>query len=314
MTEKIKIGISGCLLGQNIRFDGQHKYHWYINNILSEYFEYQSVCPEVAIGMGIPRKSVRLIGDVNDPIMIEPTSGTDWTQKMNQYSIKQASSFAKISGFIFKKGSPSCGIFRTKVYQKNGIPLTSGRGLFAQAITDRWPLLPVEDEGRLNDSVLRENFIEKVFGYHRLQTLQLKPFRKKDWIQFHQNHKFLLLSHSRKYYSILGQLIADISSYSKQDFIDQYSNNYMHALGLKTTRKKHTDVLMHILGFLKKTLNTQQKQNILQIISRYKNGEIPLIVPVTIIKHYVEVFQISYIQDQVYLNPHPDNLGLRNHI
>ncbi|MCB9229621.1 MAG: DUF1722 domain-containing protein [Deltaproteobacteria bacterium] len=223
----IKIGVSGCLLGQKIRFNGEHKFHWYINEILGDYFEYVPLCPEVEIGMGVPRKSVRLVGDLNHPEMIEPVSGKNWTQKMHLYSSKKVQELSDLSGFLFKKNSPSCGVFRTKVYQKNGIPVANGRGLFADTFCKHWPLIPVEEEGRLNDAKLRENFLERVFGYHRLKILMSERFRRGDWVKFHERNKFLLLSHSRTHYTKLGQLVANMADMSPQDFKGAYSKVYI---------------------------------------------------------------------------------------
>ena len=313
-VDKIKIGVSGCLLGQEVRFNGQHKFHWYINEILGKYFEYVSMCPEVEIGMGIPRKTVRLVGDLKNPEMIEPKSGTNWTSKMNDYSRKKIARLGDLSGFLFKKGSPSCGVFRAKVYQKNGIPLANGRGLFADYFCKRWPLIPVEEEGRLNDSKLRENFLERVFGYHRLKTLMEKRFKRSDWIKFHERNKFLLLSHSRKHYTMLGQLVARIAQETSGDFKDKYASGYMEALALNTTPKKHSDALLHILGFLKKTTTSKQKADLLSSIENYRNGVVPLIVPITLLNHYITINEVPYITDQYYLNPHPADLSLRNHV
>lgn len=312
--EKIKIGVSSCLLGNNVRYDGQHKYHWYINEVLNHYFEYIAVCPEVGAGMGTPRKAIRLVGAIDNPRAIEPKSGTDWTQAIGDFSQKQLKQLPQLSGFLFKKGSPSCGLLRTKVYQDNGIPLAKGQGIFAAVITQKWPLLPVEEEGRLNDARIRENFITRVFAYHRLQRLAATRFRRGDWVSHHQHSKFLLLSHSRTHYTKLGQMVAQIADYKAQDFTKAYTEAYMTALKIPATPKKHSDALMHILGFLKKKLDPKQKADIIQTIDTYRQGRLPLIVPITLLKHYITVFDVAYVKDQIYLNPHPDNLSLRNQI
>ena len=313
-TDKIKIGISSCLLGEKVRFDGQHKYHWYINEVLEQYFEYISICPEVAIGMGIPRKSVRLVGNVDSPEMIEPGSGKNWTKDMHKYNHRILPKLSELSGYLFKKGSPSCGVFRTKVYQDNGIPLPHGQGIFAKAFVERYPLIPIEDEGRLNDAQLRENFIKRVFAYHRLKIQMDKKFKRSDWIKFHEQSKYLLLSHSRTHYSTLGNLVANMKHVPAKEFKSTYAKAYMETFKVKSTRKKNMDVLLHILGFMKTQLNSLQKKDLLQVIQSYREGTIPLIVPVTLLSHYIRVFDIAYIKDQYYLNPHPYNLSLRNNI
>ncbi|NRA46157.1 MAG: DUF1722 domain-containing protein [Oligoflexales bacterium] len=314
MTSKIKIGTSSCLLGQKVRFDGQHKYHWYINEILGKYFEYVPICPEAEVGMGIPRKTVRLVGPLKNPNMVEPVSGEDWTDRINKFTRSKIKSLDGLSGYLFKKGSPSCGAFRVKVYQKNGIPLANGQGLFAKQVIEAYPLLPVEEEGRLNDHKLRENFLERVFGYHRLQCLWQQRFKRGDWVKFHQDNKFLLLSHGRKHYQELGQLVAHIKDYKPSEFTSQYSKMYMEALSAKTTVKKNSDTLMHILGFLKKHLSGDAKASILREIESYRTNVHPLIVPLTLLKHYIDMHDVPYIKEQTYLNPHPYDLSLRNHV
>lgn len=312
--DKIKIGVSGCLLGQKIRFDGMGKFHWYINEVLGNYFEYVSMCPEVEIGMGIPRKAVRLVGQLKSPEMIEPVSGMNWTKKMHSYSSKKLPGLSELSGFLFKKGSPSCGVFRTKVYQGNGVPIANGRGLFADAFCKHWPLIPVEEEGRLNDAQLRENFLERVFGYHRLKSLMSERFKRGDWVKFHERNKFLLLSHSRTHYTQLGQLVARIADLSPKNFKEEYAKVYMATLALKTTPKKHSDALLHILGFLKKIIGSKEKADLVQAIENYRIGVHPLIVPMTLLNHYITVYEVPYIHEQFYLNPHPADLSLRNHV
>ena len=309
--EKIKIGVSSCLLGEKVRFDAQHKYHWYINEVLSKYFDYVRMCPELEVGMGVPRKSVRLEGDLNSPRMIEPKSGEDWTSKMETYSQEKVSMLEDLSGFLFKKGSPSCGPFRVRVYQKTGIPLVKGMGIFARAFTEKYPLIPFEDEGRLNDAGLRESFIERVFAYQRIKTLMKKRFSRGNWVKFHERSKFLILAHSRPHYTKLGQLVAGIKSYSPHDFKEAYASLYMEALAVKSTQKKNCDVLLHILGFLKKILGSKEKQDLLATIESYRNKIVPLAVPLTLLKHYIKVHEIPYVEDQFYLDPHPHDLSLR---
>lgn len=312
-NEKIKIGISSCLLGEKVRFDGQGKYHWYVNEVLTQYFKYVPMCPELEVGMGVPRKSVRLEGKLESPRMIEPQSRTDWTDKMNRYSDKKIKALSELSGFIFKKGSPSCGPFRVRVYQDTGIPLVKGRGLFAEAFSKEYPLIPFEDEGRLNDANLRENFIERIFAYHRLRSLLKERFSRGDWVKFHERSKFLILSHSRAHYTKLGQLVARIKNLRAENFKESYASLYMESLEVKATQKKNSDVLEHILGFLKKHLGAKEKSDLLFHIKSYREGVIPLIVPLTLLSHYIKLHDVAYVKDQFYLSPHPYQLSLRNH-
>ena len=312
----IYVGISSCLLGQKVRFDAGHKQDRYITDVLGEYFKFVPVCPEVEAGMTTPRESVNLVGSPENPRMVGVKSGDDWTARMIRYSNKRTKLLEKdnLSGYILKKDSPSCGMERVRVYRDKGIPSRTGRGLFASALISRFPLLPIEEEGRLQDARLRENFIVRVFAYKRLQDLFLTPYKRGDIVSFHARHKYLLLAHSVTHYRRLGQLVADIKQYKPSDFKDKYSRLFMEALAVKTTPRKNVNVLQHILGYLKNDLDASEKKYILGVIDDYHKELVPLIVPITLIRHYIEKFNIEYIRDQIYLNPHPKELMLRNHV
>ena len=313
---RIKVGISTCLLGQRVRFDGGHKHDRYITDILGEFFEFVPVCPEVAIGMGTPREAVRLQGEVSAPRLVGVKSGRDWTNRMNTYARKRVQLFVNqpISGYILKKDSPSCGMERVRVYGNTGMPTRHGRGLYAAELLKQLPFLPVEEEGRLNDVKLRENFIVRVFAYHRLQNLFNENYSRAELVRFHTVHKYLLLAHSPERYKKLGQLVADLKKYSPAQMREAYSRMFMETLAFKTTTSKNVNVLQHILGFLKKHLTALEKQDLLNVINEYHRQMVPLIVPVTLLKHYLNKYEIIYIRDQVYLNPHPKELMLRNHV
>ncbi len=312
----IYVGISTCLLGQKVRFDAGHKRDRYITDILGEYFRYVAVCPEVEVGMGIPRESVKLVGTAENPSMIGNKTGEDWTGRMNDYSAARVKKqdLKDICGYILKKDSPSCGMERVRVYDDKGMPDRKGIGLFAAALLERFPLLPVEEEGRLNDASLRENFIVRVFAYHRLRSLFSGGFTRGKLVDFHTIHKLLLMAHSPKHYRELGKLVADISNHTPAEMRDTYSKLFMEAFQIKTTTKKNVNVLQHIIGYLKKQLGSREKQDIIRVINDYHQELVPLVVPLTLIRHYIDLHQIEYIQQQVYLNPHPKELMLRNHV
>ena len=312
----IKIGISSCLLGEEVRFDSGHKKSNYIVSILGPYFQFVRVCPEVEIGMGVPREAVRLVGDPEAPRMVGGKTGTDWTRKMNRYSERRTGQIARynLSGYILKKDSPSCGMERVKVYGSKGGTVRTGRGLFAAALLDRFPILPVEEEGRLNDLPLRENFINRVFAYHRLQSLYKRRFSRRDFVDFHTSVKLLIMAHSPKDYKAMGQLVAAIIDYTPDEFRQKYAELYMTALRHKTTTKKNVNVLQHIMGFLKRELTTSEKRDILSVIDDYHRQLVPLIVPLTLVKHYLRKHDITYVLNQTYLNPSPKELMLRNHV
>jgi len=316
MEQKILIGISSCLLGEKVRFDSGHKKDHYIVDTLGKYFEWVPVCPEIEVGMGVPRESVRLIGSKDAPNMVGSKSGTDWTNKMLKYSDERIRKFEKLklSGFIFKSDSPSCGMERVRIYSQNGMPSKIGVGLFANAYMNAFPLIPVEEEGRLNDDKIRDNFIVRVFSYHRLQMMFENNWNRGSLVKFHTIHKYLLLAHSPKHCEILGRIVADAKKYTPMALREKYSTLFMEGLKIKSTTKKNVNVLHHILGFLHNELTVIEREDILRTINDYYNNLVPLIVPITLIKHYITKRDVPYIRDQVYLNPHPKELMLRNHV
>ena len=312
----IKIGISYCLLGQKIRFDGGHKHDRYITDILGGFFRFVPVCPEIEVGMGVPREAVRLEGLPDSPRMVGNKTGADWTERMNRYSRERVRrrDFADLCGYILKKDSPSCGMKQVKLYISENNVQHIATGLFARVLMERFPHLPVEEEGRLTDLRLRENFIVRVFAYHRLQQLWRERFSRRRVIEFHTTHKYLLLAHSPTHYKQLGQLVAAIDRPPADEFRVRYSALFMEALKVKTTVNKNVNVLMHILGFLKRQLTADERKDILAVIDDYHKELVPLVVPLTLVRHYVAKHQVAYIQDQMYLNPHPKELMLRNHV
>lgn len=312
----IKVGVSTCLLGQKVRFDGGHKKDHYITDILGDYFRFIPVCPELEIGMGVPREAVRLEGDPDSPRMVASRSGKDWTHAMNRYTARRVKQrdLSDICGYVLKKDSPSCGMERVKLYDSSGMPGRKAVGLYAAGLLKQLPLLPVEEEGRLNDLKLRDNFIVRVFAYSRLRKLFGGAFTLDALVRFHTEHKYLLLAHSPAHYKKLGQLVAAAKKFATHELREQYSSMFMEALKSKSTISKNTNVLQHILGFLKELLTAAEKKSILESIADYHQGIVPLVVPLTLLKHYVDLHRIEYIRNQVYLNPHPKELMLRSHV
>ncbi len=312
----IKVGISTCLLGQKVRFDAGHKHDRYITDILGHYFRFVPICPEVEVGMGIPRESIRLEGDLDAPRLVGNKTRADWTDRMNRYSRERVArrDLADICGYILKKDSPSCGMERVKVYNEQAMAERKGTGLFAAALIQRFPLLPIEEEGRLNDHNIRENFIIRVFAYARLRELFGGRFTAGKLVAFHTAHKYLLMAHSPVHYKALGKLVAAVKDRPPAELREEYRRLFMEALTLKTTTRKNVNVLQHIMGYLKTQLGPEEKQDILNVIEDYRQEIIPLIVPLTLLRHYVDKHRITYIQGQIYLNPHPKELMLRNHV
>ena len=311
----ITLGISSCLLGEKVRCDGGHKKSDYVVNLLCDYFDFMPVCPEVDIGLGIPRPAIRVYGDKRNPRLVDAKNETiDYTDKMRHYSEQKVAEFDSVSGFILKSKSPTCGMERVKVYQGKGIQPKLGRGLFAEKLMSRYPLLPVEEEGRLNDYKLRENFIERVFIYHRWQRLVKNGLTAQSLIQFHTEHKLTLMAHHEVTYRNLGKKMANLKGANLSEFAEHYIDIFMQAMKKIATNKKHANVLMHLLGYFKKELSHDDKAELLHTIDEYRNYRLPLVVPVTLIKHYLRKYPDDYLTHQRYLFPYPEELMLRNHI
>jgi len=312
-NRQITVGVSSCLLGEKVRYDGGHKQHHYITDSLKPYFDFVSVCPEVESGMTIPREAMHLFGNPAVPCLTTVKTNQNLTGQMQLWCNKRIKELEQLNlrGFIFKKNSPSCGLFRVKVYQEKGPPVTTGSGLFANTMKQAFPLLPTEEEGRLADARLRENFIERVFAYDRLLTFIGTEPDKGELIRFHTCQKLLLMAHSPDHYRRLGALVANTTKPADQ--LPSYTSLFMEALQILATPAKQTNVLMHCLGYFKKQLEAWEKQELLELIERYRTGQLPLIVPITLLKHYIRCFDQPYLADQRYFSPHPDELMLRNH-
>lgn len=313
---KPKIGVSACLLGQKVRFDGGHKREHFLTDVFGKFVEWLPICPEVEVGMGIPRETVRLVGTLASPRMIAEKSGRDWTEVMNSFAEKRWREIDNdnLSGYVFKKNSPSCGMERVKIHNFKGMPERKGRGLFAAAIMQRLPLLPVEEEGRLYDLKLRENFIERVFAYHRWQQATSERKSAGALVRFHTSHKYLLLAHSERHYRQLGRLVATAKQESLAAVYDDYGRVFMEALAVQATEKTHANVLDHMMGYFSKQLTTSERQELVQLIGDFRHQLIPLIAPITMMRHYAKKYQVEYLQGQLYLEPNPKELMLRNHV
>ncbi|BDQ33166.1 YbgA family protein [Pseudodesulfovibrio portus] len=317
MPEPIRIGISACLLGEKVRYDGQGAHAKHLTGVFADSFEYHPVCPEVGCGMGVPREAVRLVGTRENPRLKGRQTGRDWTDAMRDWAegIWPELEKKRLCGFIFKAKSPSSGITRIKVYpESGGQPVSyAGVGLFAGMVMERFPLLPVEDHGRLHDVVLRGNFIERVFVEHRWNRMLDRGATMKNLIDFHTRHKMLIRAHDVTGYRELGKIVAEGGKGDLPKRFARYHERLHRALSLKPTIKKNVDVLMHVMGYFKKVLSRDEKQECLEIIENYRNNLIPLIVPVTLMNHFVRKYGIEYLREQYYLNPHPMDLKLRNH-
>jgi uncharacterized protein YbgA (DUF1722 family)/uncharacterized protein YbbK (DUF523 family) len=313
---KIRLGISECLLGHQVRYDGNHKHDAFLTSTLGRFVDYVPVCPEVEFGLGVPREAMRLEDDPDRPKLITINSRVDHSEGMLAYVGRKTDALEEenLCGFIFKSKSPSCGMERVKVYNGRGAPVKKAAGLFAGAFASRFPLIPVEEEGRLHDPALRENFIERIFAMKRWRNLLAEDLDIGMLVEFHSRNKLLILSHSPQIYRQMGKLVAEAKAADITAVFSNYETLLMHALKLKATTGKHANVLQHMLGYFKKLLTSDEKQEMLELIERFRLGIVPLIVPVTLMQHYIRKYDQPYLAGQTYLNPHPLELQLRNHV
>lgn len=314
--DKITLGISSCLLGNSVRYDGGHARDRFLTDTLGRYVAYVPVCPEVECGFSIPREALRLVGSPDAPRLVTVKSGQDHTERMLTWARGKVAELDQenLCGFIFKSKSPSSGMERVKVYDAHGVPVKKGVGLFARAFMEHFPLLPVEDEGRLHNPALRENFIERIFTYQRWREVLRQKKGMGALVAFHTRHKLLILSHSSKQYQAMGKLVAAAQKNKLPSIYARYQDMLMEALRIKATASKHVNVLQHMMGYFKDALSADEKQELLETLERYRRELAPLIVPVTLISHYVRKYAQPYLKDQYYLNPHPIELQLRNHV
>jgi len=314
MDQSIKIGVSSCLLGKEVRYNGGHSHDRYVTETLGQYFTFVDVCPEVEAGFGIPRETLRLVGDPETPRLVTTKTKRDCTDKMMSWVDLKVKELEKedLCGFIFKKGSPSSGMERVRVYTDKGMPSNRGRGMFARAFMEHFPLVPTEEDGRLNDSALRENFIERIFALRRWRLMAAERKSSGNIVTFHTAHKLQIMSHSQQHYREMGKLVAQGKKLDIQSLYEQYETLFMQALSLKATVKKNVNVLQHMAGYFKKQLSRDEKQEMQEVIEQYHRFYTPLIVPVTLMNHYVRKYDQEYLKKQYYLNPHPIELKLRN--
>lgn len=314
MPAKIPVGISACLLGDAVRFNGGHKKSDFCSTLLAEYFEFHRFCPEVAIGLGVPRQTIRLVGDFSAPRAIVPATHADLTDALADYGREVALQAKQFSGYILMKDSPSCGLFSTKVYAGQS-PLPGKRaGIFTQALREQLPLLPIEEEARLNDPGLCENFIARVYAYHDWRENFLPHASPQQLVNYHSRYKYFVMAHGQTLYRQLGRLVASAGVGDFAAVLREYEQAFFSGIVKPPTRRNHVNVLYHILGYLKKQVASNLKQDLLKAVEDYRQTLVPLIVPITLLKHYLTHYACDYINQQVYLTPYPEQLKLRNQL
>ncbi len=310
--KKIPIGISSCLLGENVRYDGGHKKDSYITGTLTEYFDFLPLCPEMGIGLGAPRPTLHLV-KINKVVSCVGIKDPDFdvTERLRNYANQQKDAHAALCGYILKKDSPSCGMERVKVFRGEQ-PHKDGFGIYAEQMMRNNPLMPVEEEGRMGDAGLRENFIQRVYVLHRWKNLLVEGLTPASLTNFHARHKLIIMSHED--YRDLGQLLAGVTKTNVAEVAEQYILQLMMTLKKPATRKNHVNVLQHIQGYLKKALSADDKAELCEVIERYRNGYIPLIVPLTLLKHHFRKSPDPYIEESYYMSPYPQELQLINRL
>jgi uncharacterized protein YbgA (DUF1722 family)/uncharacterized protein YbbK (DUF523 family) len=312
---RLRVGISACLLGHEVRWDGGHKRDAFLTETLGGFVEWVPVCPELELGLGVPRETIHLTGDPRAPRLVGTRSGTDHTDAMQRLARTRVAALERLGlvGYVLKKDSPSCGMERVRVHGRAGAPARTGVGVFARTLVGRLPLLPVEEEGRLHDPGLRENFVERLFAYDRWRRFSARPTRG-GLVRFHTAHKLLLLAHAPAAYQRLGRLVAAAKARPLGQVLASYGEAFMEALRVRATPRRHANVLEHMLGYLSDGLAPAERQEMVEVIADHRRGVVPLVVPLTLVKHHVRRLGIAYLAGQVYLDPTPKELMLRNHV
>ena len=312
----LRIGVSACLLGRTVRHDGGHKRDRFLTDVLAPHVEWVPVCPEVELGLGVPRPTIRLETHGGELRLIEPSTGADRTRAMADLGARRSRELERLElcGYVLKKDSPSCGMERVRVHPPRGPAARSGRGLFAQALIERLPLLPVEEEGRLSDAGLRENWVERIFAYRRLRALFRGRWTVGELVAFHTAHKLLLLAHSEVGYRALGRRVAGAKAAPRAELRAGYEAGFMGALAVPATPRRHTNVLQHMVGHLREGLEPGDRAELAEVIEDYRRQLVPLAVPIALLRHHVRRLEVPYLRGQLYLEPHPKELMLRNHV
>lgn len=313
-VRRVRIGVSSCLLGEPVRFDGGHKRSRFVVSQLGEFVELVGVCPELELGLGVPRPTLRLVREGDAVRMEEPSTGHDRTGAMQRFARKRVRALRALdlSGYVLKKDSPSCGLFRVKVYRGDGgAAVRDGRGLFAQALVEALPLLPVEEEGRLEDFELRDLFVEKVFAYRRLRERFQGAWRPRDVVAFHTAHKLQLMAHSPDAYRRLGRLVAGVQRMPRAGFRDAYQQGFMEALSKRASVGRHVNVLQHMAGFFRRDIDADARAELAEVIEDFRNGLAPRLAPLTLIRHHARRLRVDYLLGQVYLHPEPAERMIR---
>jgi len=312
-SDRLKLAVSACVLGQPVRYNGGHKRSALCVELLGQAFDFVPLCPEVGIGLGTPRPPIRLVGSPESPRAVGVGDASlDVTERLQEWAERVAATLEGVSGVILMQRSPSCGPFRVKVYREDGRPPQFGSGIFAAALGRRLPELPIEEEGRLHDPVLLENFVVRVRAYGEWQRLLAGGLTRGSIVAFHSRYKYLLLAHDPAGYRTLGRMVAGLGEETPEAFAAHYFPAFMAALRRRATRGTHANVLQHLAGYLRRVLPAEERQELQELITQYREGVVPLVAPLVLLRHHLRRHPDPYLAQQVYLEPHPPRLGLRN--
>lgn len=311
----LRLGVSSCLLGENVRYDGGHCRDGFLVDTLGRWFELVPVCPEVELGMTIPRPTIRLVEGEGGTRLVAPSSGQDFTAAMQAFAQRKVDELkrADLDGYVVKRGSPSCGLERIRVYRGDMPVRRDASGLYTRALAEAWPALPIEEDGRLNDVKLRENFIERVFGRNRWRALVGGGLSRRRLVEFHTAHKLLIRAHDEAAYQRLGRLVGSAGTIDDAELYRAYELELQAALCTRSTARSHVNVLQHALGYLKTLLEPREKREILAAVEDFRRGLLPLVVPLSLLRYEIRRHDVAYLAGQLYFDPHPKELMLRNH-
>ncbi len=319
-TAKPRLGVSACLLGEKVRYDGQHRRDAFLVDVLGPFVEWVPVCPELELGMGVPREPIRLVGSAAAPRLVAERSGKDHTDAMLRFAAARVRELQKLdlAGWVTKKDSPSCGLERVRVHgARGGPPRREGVGLFVRVLAARMPLLPIEEEGRLNDPALRDGFIERIFAHARWKAAVARGMRRRDLVAFHAAHELAVMAHSPAGYRALGALVRGPFRGSRARTVEAYGRGFMEALRIPATRGRHAHVLQRMLAFFRDLLPPAERIELAGAVADYAKGLVPFVVPLTLFRHHVRGHArsggVAWLAGQTYLDPDPRELMLRNH-
>ncbi|MGV9773897.1 YbgA family protein [Streptosporangium sp. NPDC003464] len=308
-----RVAVSSCLVGELVRFNGGHSRDRFLSGELDPYVDWVRICPEVEIGLGAPRESLRLERSPRGPRLVTRKTGVDLTDRMASLAAGRAGAL-DVDGYVFKSRSPSCGVHGVPLYAGDTAVDRKGRGVFAARILDAHPLLPVEDEGRLNDALLRETFVERIFAQARLRALLEDDWRARDLVAFHSRHKMQLLAHDPAVYREAGRVVARAGLRPREELAADYARAFGTAFARKASIGRHVNVLQHCMGMVSDALDRTRRADLAEVIASYQAGQVALSVPATLIRHHARGAAAAYLRDQTYFSPYPQELRLRNHV